>query len=154
MTSPLTHLQDWLDVMSEATIRADWETYREGADLPFHLVTDGFSLSITTEAELRKGFDGFVETLRTQKATNYIRIARSAEYVSPHLIAGGYESEILSHGTRIVAPYRSRVILRSRDGRWRAASIVNGLSNAKWPLLTPQVPAETLPDADTREKER
>ncbi len=149
MTDALDILQDWLDVMSDATIAAKWEIYRVGVELPFHLITDAFSVSVATEAELRRGFDVFIETLRAQKATDYIRIARSAEFVSPHLIAGGYESEILSNGARIVAPYRSRVILRNREEGWRAASIVNGLSNAKWPILTPKSPAETSTGPDT-----
>lgn len=144
MTSSLDIVQFWLDRMSDATINADWETYRTGVDLPLTYVTEGTNVTIATEEELRLGLDAFVATLRGQRVTDYIRIARAAEFVSPHLIAGGYETELLSHGNRVVAPYRSRVILRGKDGVWRAASVVNGLANTKWPLLTPEVPADSV----------
>lgn len=142
--TPIDVLQAFLDRVSASVMQDDWETYRAAVDLPLLLVTATASLVVADEPRLRTGFDDFVATLRTMRITDFIRLATSAEYVTDDLMAGRYETEMLSRGTRVVQPFPSRIILRRVEDSWRAAVIVNPIMNARWPINLPK--PETDPE--------
>jgi hypothetical protein len=126
--------QSWLDRMGAACFADDFETFAAGISLPFVLVTSGGQMVQTCITEIRQGFDTFHEMLRTLHATQMLRLAECVWQVSPQSLVVAYETQILSGGQRVVDPFRSvATLIRSDDGL-RAASIVNGLSNRKWPI--------------------
>lgn len=127
-------LQDWLDEMSAAVTSGNFDTYRAHVCLPFHLITHSASLRIADEQPLRQGFESFVHMLRSQRVTDYIRLASGAEQLDDVLITGRYITHLLVGGTRLIPPFRSAITLRNEDGVWRAASITNALANARWPI--------------------
>ena len=139
-------LQTYLDRVAVAIMANDWPSYADAVSLPFDLVTGGTSISVTTSDDLRVGFQSFVQTLRTQQVTDYIRIVISSTYVSDDEITGSYDSHFTSHSYRILPPFTSHISLRLVDQTWRATSISNPLANARWPLLLPR----TISDPDNR----
>lgn len=127
-------LQEWLDTVSDAVMRGDYAVYRAHVCLPFHLITHTASLRIEDDPPLRAGFDSFVQMLRSQRVTDYIRLASGAEQLDDVLITGRYVTHLLVGGTRLMPPFKSAITLRREDGVWRAASITNALANARWPI--------------------
>ncbi|RUS58699.1 hypothetical protein EGN72_17355 [Pseudorhodobacter sp. E13] len=130
-----TVLQTYLDHIAQAVMVNDWDTYRAGVVMPFHLVTHSANITVSTEADLRAGFDSFRQTLVVQRVTDFIRLVESAKQVDKDLISGSYTTHLLSGGHRLLDPYTSQITLRRQDGIWRAASITNALANSRWPLL-------------------
>ncbi|MGB8815469.1 MAG: hypothetical protein WCC57_20015 [Paracoccaceae bacterium] len=136
----LAPLQTYLDHIGAAVLANDWPTYRAGVCLPFHLVTATASLTVTTEADLRAGFDSFVDTLRSQHVTDFIRLAEASVQLDDQLISGRYVTHLLANGLRIIPPFRSQITLRYVGDHWCGASISNALANSRWPLLMPGLP--------------
>lgn len=137
---PEVILQDYLDEVSAAVLHDDWETYRSGISLPCAVISHDESKVVTTEADLRAGFDSFRDTLHALKVTDYIRLVDRAERLDRDLISGSYMSHVIAGGHRLVAPYRSIMVLRLVGNRWRAASVTNGLANSRWPLVRLELP--------------
>jgi len=132
-------LQSYLDDVAAAVMLGDWASYQAHVCLPFHLVTHTANLTVTTDTELRTGFDDFRETLRLQRITDYIRLVETASQIDPDLITGQYMTHILAGGHRVIAPFRSSITLRLIGNQWRAASITNALANSRWPLNMPKL---------------
>lgn len=132
-------LQSFLDDAGTATLAGDWDAFFAHVSLPFHLVTETASITVADEAGLRVGFDHFGDMLRVMRISDYVRLAESADEIGPDLISGHYVTHLMSGAHRMVPPFHSHVTLRREGGRWRAASIVNALSNARWPISVPIV---------------
>lgn len=139
MTDENAQLQTWLDRMSAATLAGDWPTYAAHVSLPFRLITETGDMTVRTEADLKRGFDGFVASLRAQAVSDYIRIVLSAESPAPGRLSGTYASHILSQGLRVLPRFNSAIELTHRDGTWRATTIANTLNNNRWPIDVPGV---------------
>lgn len=139
MTDAEAQLQAWLDRMSAATLAGDWPTYAAHVSLPFRLITETGEMIVQTEPELKRGFDGFVASLRAQGVTDYVRIVLSAERPAPDRMSGTYSSHVLSQGLRVMPRFDSAVELTHQDGIWRATTIANTLNNDRWPIDVPGV---------------
>lgn len=135
-------LQAYLDEVSAATLKGDWDTYREAIALPCAVISHHESKIVATEEDLRAGFDDFVSTLRAQKVTDYIRLVEQAAQLDHDLISGSYVSHLIAGTQRIIAPYRSIMTLRLAGNRWKAASVTNGLANSRWPLIRLNLPED------------
>ena len=135
-------LQSYLDEVSVVTLAGDWDSYSHMVQLPCAVISHDESKIVATEDELKLGFDSFVLTLKSQRATDFIRLVEQASRLDDDLISGSYITHIISGGTRIIAPYRSIMTLRLSGGRWKAASITNGLANSRWPLMRLQLPED------------
>ena len=152
-----THLQTYLDDVASAVMQDDWPRYEARICLPFHLVTHTANLTIATETELRKGFEAFQETLKSQHITDYIRLVETASQLDPDLITGQYMTHLLAGSQRIIAPFRSSITLRLIGNQWRAASITNALANSRWPISMPvlaDIPDENSDAALSRKDQR
>jgi hypothetical protein len=134
-----TLLQSWLDRMSATVLADDWTTYAAHVDLPFRLVTETGDMLVATDAELRRGFDGFVAALRSQNVTDYVRLVSSARHPGPDRLEGTYDTHTLSHGQRVLPIYRSAITLHRQGETWRATWIANTLNNDRWPIDVPGV---------------
>lgn len=135
----LRMFQTFLDDVTIAVMAGDFDTFAAHVSLPFHLVTESARLVVTTEADLRAGFDDFQQTLKVQHVTDMIRLAESAAFLSEDQISGRYVTHLLANGHRAVPPFSSQMELRREAGIWRTASISNSLYNHRWPLMVPEV---------------
>lgn len=126
--------QTYLDRISAAVMANDYADYRQGMTLPFHMITYASNITITTEDDLRDGFDAFRQLLQSQHVTDYIRLVSSAEQMDADLITARYVTHLIAGAQRIIDPFHSQISLRLVEGRWVAASITNALSTSRWPL--------------------
>ena len=140
MSEAAALLQSYLDEVAKAVLAGDWETYRDGVTLPCAVVSHNESKVVETEEDLRAGYDSFRATLLGQKVTDYIRLVEDASFLDRDLISGSYLTHILAGGHRILAPFKSIMVLRLVGNRWRAASVTNGLANSRWPLIRLELP--------------
>ena len=140
MSEAAAILQSYLDEVTKAVLAGDWETYRDGVTLPCAVVSHNESKVVETEDDLRAGYDSFRATLLGQKVTDYIRLVEDASFLDRDLISGSYLTHILAGGHRILAPFKSIMVLRLVGNRWRAASVTNGLANSRWPLIRLNLP--------------
>jgi hypothetical protein len=135
----VTILQSWLDEVGQAVMDGDFAAYARHVVLPFANVNPVATLIVATEAELRTGFDVFVDMLRTQRVTDYIRLVSEAHTIGEQMIAGSYVTNLLSDGKRIAPPFTSTVVLRrAQGGFWQAATIANPLMSPAWPIHSVQ----------------
>ncbi len=148
-TAPQT-LQLYLDEVGAAVMKHDYPAYRARMCLPFQLVTHVANINVTTEDELRQGFDVFADSLRIQKVTDYLRLVEGAEMLDDVLLTGRYITHLLAGSHRVIPPFRSHITLRLEDGHWRAASITNALANSRWPILVPSIARPPEPEGPTR----
>lgn len=132
-------LQDYLDKVGQASLNGDWDTYHRSVSLPFVLITDTATLTVSTEDMLRAGFDEFTAMLRALRVTHYVRLAEDGRMLSDDLLSGSYVSHLLSDHVRVIPPFRSQITLRRTDGSWCCVAITNALSNARWPISLPVV---------------
>lgn len=139
-TAPI--MQAYLDEVSNAVLKDDWETYRQGIALPCAVISHNETKIVTTEEDLRAGFDDFRRTLRILRVTDYIRLVDQAVRLDQDMISGSYISHVISGGQRIMAPFHSTMTLRRVGDRWCAASVSNGLANGRWPLLQVDKPTD------------
>ena len=138
-------MQTYLDEVSRSVMMDDWAGYREMVSLPCHIISHDESKVVSTEADLKAGFDQFRDTLRFHRITDYIRLVDAATLLDPDLISGSYVSHLISGGLRIMPPFRSQMTLRLIAGRWRAVSVTNALANSRWPLVRLAQTPETDP---------
>jgi hypothetical protein len=143
MSSPRQILEEYLDLMGRAIMADDFDTYADQISLPFVLVTEVTTLVIQNVAELEHGFDAFVEMMQSQDVTEFRRVVESAVVSDDGLVSGRYVTHILRDGQPIVPPFGSRIGLRFEDDRWRAVSIANSLTNARWPIILPEAGSGT-----------
>ena len=138
-------LQSFLDEIGDALMADDWPTYRPCVHLPCHIVSFEGNTVVTTEAELRDGFNEFRDKLRFHRVTDYIRLVEHAAQLEHDMISGSYLSHLICNGHRLMDPSRSQITLRLIDGRWRAASVTNGLANSRWSFARQTLSPETDP---------
>lgn len=146
-TAPQT-LQLYLDEVGAAVMKRDFAAYRERMCLPFHLVTHTTTINVTTEDQLRLGFQTFADTLAIERVTDYLRLVEGAEMLDDALLTGRYITHMLAGGHRVIPPFRSHITLRLEDGRWCCAAITNALANSRWPILvsSPRTQEQEGPD--------
>ena len=132
-------LQSYIDVAAAAVMRGDWPTYEAHVWLPFHLVTQTAEMTVTTQSDLRAGFDDFRETLKLQPITDLIQWVETASQQDRDLITGQYMTHLLASGHRVSAPCRSSITLRLIGNQWRAVSIANSSAIARWPITVPKL---------------
>ncbi len=122
---PLDICQAHLDEVDSAMLAGDFHRYKRSIFLPIHLLSPNGTRQVTTEAELRRDFDAYCETLRLRHVTELIRLAESAVPLQETMISCYYETNILANGLRLVVPYQSHMILRQAGPFWQTVSIAN-----------------------------
>ena len=131
-----------LNDRAAAVMAGDFLACRSRVVAPFHLMTHRESLSLSTDDDLREGFDSFCALLKSQRVTDFIRLVGGAQLLDPGLIKGRFITHVIAGAMRFIDPFPSQMTLRRVDGRWRATSVTNALAKSRWPLLMAS-PAKT-----------
>ena len=126
--------QKHLDAISAALMAGDFYAYMRLVTVPLVVVTDKATAVISDEQEYRYGFDNYAGMLRTERATDLVRLASAVSELAPNLITGRYETHILRTGQRIYGPFKSALSMRCEDDIWKVCSVVNPAHADKWPL--------------------
>lgn len=141
--------QKHLDDMSDALMTGDFEKYMSLVENPMVVITEVATTIIAKEEQFRFGFDHYAGMLRTERATNLIRLASSVTEYGPNLITGKLETHILRSGQRLYGPFPSAMTLVRRGNRWLINSVVSPVHAEKWPINKQRNGDELVTDKDT-----
>lgn len=130
--------QIYLDLVSNTLTTGDFARYAQCMMLPLTLTSPHSQSVVTTEHELRAGFDRYLAALRSQQVTHLIRLAEQAEPIARDTITCDYVSHVLSNGHRAAPPHKSRMTLSLQGGVWRTSAINNAFFNSS--LVDPRAP--------------
>ena len=129
--------QDVLDRLSDAALYGDTRVLHDYIRLPFTFSTEMHTFTLTTEAELDAYCLSFTETLQAMGATDYIRIAREAHYVTRDRIEGFHYSHTIRNGHRLFAPFCSRHVVERGPERWQVTRAAVAIANDHWEIRMP-----------------
>ncbi len=144
---PVAIYQGILDRLSSAALHGDMATCLRLIRRPFRSSTLAVSEVIETEEALEAYMMSFTDWLRAQRATDYIRLARDAAYLSRDRIEGTHYTHVISGGQRVIPPYASRMTIVRSDEVWQVAEAVHALANVRFPIRRPETTprSEALP---------
>jgi hypothetical protein len=133
--NPLTLYQSALNVVSQAALSGDFETYAAMIDLPYLVHTATADLLVSTRACLRPTFDVLSHGLQSRGVTHYERVARAADYVARDRIEGWHRTHILIDGEPLAYPHVSGHTLVRRGERWLFSEAqYSAVTAASWPM--------------------
>jgi DNA integrity scanning protein DisA with diadenylate cyclase activity len=136
----LDAFQKHLDDVSAALMTDDFESYITMVANPLVVITEKATTIVTSVEQYRFGFDSYAGMLRTEKATDLIRLAKEVSILGPSLMTGRLETNIMSSGQRIYGPFESAMSLKLHDGRWLLCSVVSPVHAEKWPINVQPAP--------------
>lgn len=116
--NPLNLYQDALNVVSDAVLAGDFETYFAMIDLPYLIHTATADILVSAREELRPTFEVLSHGLQARGVTHYERVARAAEYVARDRIEGWHHTHILVDGASMAYPHVSGHTLVRRSDSW------------------------------------
>lgn len=132
--NPLDIYQAALNLVSDAVLRGDFDTYADQIDLPYLIHTETAQLLVKTRDELRPTFLALHETMLAQSVTHYERVARHADYVQRDRIEGLHHTHLISHGERLTHPHASRHAIVRRGDRWLFSEAHYKIRANRWPV--------------------
>lgn len=134
MPDPHTIYQDWLDTTSDALMDGDANAFTARMAIPFIMRTSGGETVLETVEDLHSDTVNVIQTLKAQLVTNYIRLVKKARYLDEETIEGWHTTYMLHDATAVTPPYGSRMILRLREGGWKAVEADHELSGDRFPI--------------------
>lgn len=138
----LNMFQRYLDSLSQSLMTGDYPAYRAMVDMPLVVLTDKATLIVTEESDFETGFSRYHGKLRTEGATDLIRLGHAVSQYGDNLITGRYETHVLRSGQRLYGPTPSAMTMRRNGDHWKITSLVNPVFVEKWPgghLHSPRV---------------
>ncbi|MEM9585013.1 MAG: hypothetical protein AAGA08_18025 [Pseudomonadota bacterium] len=112
--------------------------------VPNVVVTETNKTTIKSKDEMAVIFYALHASLKSQRVTQYLRIARHAEYKECDHICGEHETHIFSSGQRIVEPYPNRVRLELMGTEWIETASSNAVTNFHAARNMPRVSANPV----------
>jgi hypothetical protein len=132
--NPLEIYQQALDIVSEAVMAGDFDTYLAQVDLPYLVQTETSRHLLGSAEELRPTFDALSKGLAARGVTHYERLAREADYVDRDRISGWHYTHLIANGEHVAYPKRSYHAIVRRGGRWLFSEASYPIQAAIWPL--------------------
>jgi hypothetical protein len=132
--NPLDIYQRALDIVSDAVVRGDFDTYAAQIDLPYLILTYNGRHLITEVEDLRATFDNLSRGLALRGVTHYERVAREADYVGRDRIEGRHFTHLIVHGERIQQPKAVRHSIVLRGERWLFSDTCYPIDAPVWPF--------------------
>lgn len=137
MVDPLDIYQTMLDFVSDAVIRGDVEQYLSAVTTPYTIHTETKRFDLTETRALRATLECVSGGFRRQGVTDYIRLARAANYVSRNRITGTHYTHIMRNAERIAPPYAASQTLVSDGTFWRFCEARYAIANDALPFNFP-----------------
>ena len=122
--------QDHLDRTTDSLMRRDFEAFKKAFKLPHRMQTETDIQITETPEEMYATFLKFAAKYEGIGVTDFVRVAKKAEFHTETEIRGIHESHLLRHATRLVPPYPNRVrLVLCDDGLWRETHSANAMMN-------------------------
>ena len=132
--------QRHLDAVTATLMTDDFEAYMGLVDIPLVVLTEKATTIIETREEFQFGFESYAGMLKSQGATQLIRLANNVAAYGAHLLTGRYETHILRGGNRIYGPFHSAASLRFVDDVWKVCAVVTPVHDDAFPINAVQEP--------------
>ena len=132
--NPLDIYQRALDVVSDAIVCGDFDTYAAQIDLPYLILTYNGRHLITQTEDLRATFDTLSRGLAIRGVTHYERVAREADYVGRDRIEGRHFTHLIANGERVLQPKAVRHTIVRRGERWLFSDTCYPIDAPNWPF--------------------
>ncbi|MEP0960305.1 MAG: hypothetical protein ABJG75_00610 [Roseobacter sp.] len=100
--------------------------------MPFSLVTSSGPVILKTETELHYNFNLYLKACEAMRLDDIIRTPIGLEKCDDNIWLGTYETDLLTHGVRAVAPYTSSALMRMEQGSFRMISVLNARGHHDW----------------------
>ena len=142
-TTPIALYQTFLDALTAASVKNDFKAYVDLCDLPYTSHSDKTDLQIRTADDIKPFFDMTVDMIKGEQADTFRRVAKDAQFLGPDLICGYHDSLFSKAGAPVMAPIKSRMILKRRGVIWKLKHVTNALANDTYPYTAPE-PTEAL----------
>ncbi len=133
LPDPMKIYQDHLDALSSALMSRNFSAFARRIHLPHTIISERKRQIVESKDEMADLFYAFHASLKSQKVTEYLRIATRADYKSEDHICGEHMTHIFSGGQRIVAPYPNRVRLELVGAEWCETACSNAVLNTDGP---------------------
>ncbi|WP_299969022.1 hypothetical protein [uncultured Roseobacter sp.] len=134
--------QDALDAVSRAIMEEDGPGLMARAKLP-HLVRTAQSEAVMeTPEDLIQGFGVFAQAVKALGATQLVRLATDATYLSPQYITGHHVTHTLRDALPVIESYTNRMVLICDAGIWKMLETETTLQNPHWPIHMPRAPRD------------
>jgi ketosteroid isomerase-like protein len=142
--------QKHLDQVSAAFMAGDFDSYMRLVAIPLVVFTDTGTAVVTDPKDFRLGFEIYVSKLKTERATDLIRLASGVTSYGPKLLTGRYETHILRSGQRIYGPHVAAQTLRKDPDGWKVTSLVNPVFHKNWMIQSYHAPTDPATDPPTK----
>ncbi|WP_342078563.1 hypothetical protein [Yoonia sp. SS1-5] len=127
--------QELLDKIGQSYFDADFAYFRDVIHVPHTLHSQGQTVHVDTDEDLRAGFNKFRSYLAGIGVTEFIRTCEDAMFLNEQQIIGEHTSHLLRNGVWSREPYNVRSMLRRTDGRWQVCSSENALPDSAWQIM-------------------
>ena len=141
---PLTVYQDFLDRLTDATVKQNFDAYIALCDLPYSSHGNNVDTLLTSPEDVRAFFELTVKMINGVNADTFVRSAKTAQFLGPDVICGYHQGRFLKAGAEALPPIKSRMILKRKAMGWKLKHVTNAIANRTYPYSTPE-PTDALP---------
>ncbi|MCU0903362.1 MAG: hypothetical protein MUE83_05750 [Tabrizicola sp.] len=142
-----------LDAVSTALWTADLQLALQHLALPNQTVTADAEYVMTSPDDVHIILTEFLAGLRAMGADNYLRVCRSARFMTANedMIVGEHDTFLLREGQLLRPPYLNiMTLIRSVDGRWLGCRIEAAERNTAVPIISPDMAVAQQRDLQSR----
>ena len=134
MTQPFSEsdFADFLEDISTCFLRRDLRVWRSRLCLPFCMVTAAGPVTLTTEADVERNFDLYLQASDAMALDLVHRDPLTIEHCPDGTVLATYRTHLMSRGKRAAAPYVSTALLHHSDDGWRMSAILNARGHHLW----------------------
>lgn len=130
--------QNFINALSDANNRNDFELYCSYLMFPYSSHSDVSDTVLRSSEEVRPFFDMLRETLAEKSCDHLVRHAQGAEFIASDLICGYHTTEFCAGDVTHFGPVRSRMMLQRIGEKWYLKSVTNSLENSEFPYHAPR----------------
>lgn len=121
--------------ITAALLSGDFALYESALLLPLRVEPrSGEPYTLHDRGALRKDFELYANSIRLQNVTDIYRPVVGIVELDPDWVEVTVETHILRGGERVVDPFKTQFVLRTKDGEWRIATIRSSLGHINWTL--------------------
>ena len=129
----------FLDDISLCFTERNFDGWMARILLPFSMVTQQGPVLLSTRDALERNFELYLQAQETMQMDAIYRRPVSLENCHDGTWIGTYETELLSHGQRVTAPYTSSALIHGTDEGYKMSSILNARGHHPWTGTSPSI---------------
>ncbi|GAA6178975.1 hypothetical protein NBRC116594_04130 [Shimia sp. NS0008-38b] len=122
----------FLDDISRAFLKCDFELWRSRLELPLSLITKSNAVVLETEDAVVENFALYLQAVDVMGLDLIHRTPISLEKCPDGTWLGTFQTRLLRQETLTTPPYTSTALLHDIDGRFAMSSMLNARGHTEW----------------------